>query len=70
MGNELKWLPKEQDGCIFASCDIFLENTPTSDAVSLALLTCTCSHSSMPLLSCPCLRKVVKPGTMETETEK
>ena len=70
MGNELKWLPKKWDGCIFESCDIFLENTPTSHAVSLGLLTCTCSDSSMPLLSCPCLREVVKPGIMEMETEK
>ena len=30
MGNKLKWLPKEGGGCIFESCDISLENMPTS----------------------------------------
>ena len=37
MGDELKWLLKEGGGRIFESCDISLENTPTSHAVSLAL---------------------------------
>ena len=55
MGDELKWLLKEEGGCIFESCDISLENTPTSHAVSLALVICTCSDSAMPLLSCACL---------------
>ena len=40
MGNELEWLLKEGGGRIFESCDISLENTPTSHRVSLALL-CT-----------------------------
>ena len=47
---------EEGDGHIFESCDISLENTPTSHAVSLALVICTCSDSAMPLLSCACLR--------------
>ena len=51
---ELNWLLKG-DGRIFESCDISLENTPTSHAVSLALVICTCSDSAMPLLSCACL---------------
>ena len=51
MGDELKWLLKEGGGRIFESCDISLENTPTSHAGSLALVTCACSDSSMPLLS-------------------
>ena len=55
MGNELKWLLKEGDGCIFKSCDISLENMPTSHAVSLALVICACSDSAMPLLSRACL---------------
>ena len=33
MGNELKWLLKEGGGCIFESCDISLENMPTSHTV-------------------------------------
>ena len=33
MGDELKWLLKEGGGRIFKSCDIFLENTPTSHTV-------------------------------------
>ena len=37
MGDELKWLQIEGGGCIFKSCNISLENTPTSHAVSLAL---------------------------------
>ena len=44
MGNELKWLLKEGGGCIFESCDISLENMPTSHAVSLAFDICACSH--------------------------
>ena len=56
MGDELQWLLKEGGGCIFESCDISLENMPTSHAVSLALVVCTCSDSAMPLLSCTCLR--------------
>ena len=51
MGDELKWLLKEGGGHIFESCDISLENTPTSHAVSLALVICTCTDSAMPLLS-------------------
>ena len=52
---ELKWLLKEEGGCIFQSCDISHENMPTSHAVSLALVICACSDSAMPLLSCTCL---------------
>ena len=37
--------------CIFKSCDISLENTPTSNTVSLALFLYLCSD----LLSCACL---------------
>ena len=55
MGDELKWLLKERGGHIFESCDISLENTPTSQAVSLALVNCACSDSAMSLLSCACL---------------
>ena len=40
MGDELKWILKEGGGCIFESCDISLKNTPTSHAVSLALVIC------------------------------
>ena len=54
MGDEPKWLLKEGGGCIFESCDISLENTPTSHAVSLVLVICTCSDSALPLLSCAC----------------
>ena len=32
-----------------------LENTPTSNSVSLALVMYTCSEFAMPLLSCVCL---------------
>ena len=56
MGDELKWVLKEGGGRIFESCDISLENTPTSHAVSLARIICACSDSAMPLLSCACLR--------------
>ena len=49
MGDELKWLLKEGGGRIFESCDISLENMPTSHAVSLACVICTCSDSAMPL---------------------
>ena len=50
MGNELKWLSKEGGGgSTFESCDISLENTPTSHAVSLALAMYECSDSAMPL---------------------
>ena len=38
MGDELKWLLKEGGGHIFESCDISLENIPTSHAVSLVLV--------------------------------
>ena len=34
MGDELKWLLKVGGGQIFKSCDISLENTPTSHTVS------------------------------------
>ena len=44
------WLLKEGDGHIFKSCDISLENTPTSYAVSLALVMCACSDSTMALV--------------------
>ena len=44
MGDELKELFKEGDGC---SCDISLKNTPTSHPVSLAPLTYACSDSGM-----------------------
>ena len=49
--------PKKVGGRIFQSCDISLENTPTSHTVSLALVTCmgACSDSAMPLLSYTCL---------------
>ena len=30
MGDEIKWLLKERGGRISESCDIFLNNTPTS----------------------------------------
>ena len=46
---------KRRGGHIFESCDISLENTPTSHAVSLALVMYSCSDSAMPLLSCTCL---------------
>ena len=36
MGNELKWLLKEGVG-VFESCDISLENTPTSHAIKPSL---------------------------------
>ena len=36
--------PQEWGGCIFESCDISFENTPTPHAVSLALL---CEHAVM-----------------------
>ena len=55
MGDKLKWFLKEGGGYIFESCDISLENMPTSHAVSVALVICTCSGSAMPLLSCTCL---------------
>ena len=51
MGNELKWLLKEGGGRIFESCDISLENMPTSHTVSLALVIWACSNSPMPHLS-------------------
>ena len=51
MGDELKWLLKEGGGCIFENCDISLENTPTSHAVSLALFVWACSDSAICLLS-------------------
>ena len=47
MGDELKELLKEGGGRIFESCDISLENMPTSRAVSLALavvLQCLFCH--------------------------
>ena len=47
--------PKRRSGRIFESCDISLDNTPTSHSVSLALVICACCDSSMPLLSCTCL---------------
>ena len=49
MGDELKWLLKEGDGRIFESCDISLENTPISHAVSLfahvVILLCLFCHA-------------------------
>ena len=54
--NELKWSSKrEVHGGIFESCDICLENTPTSHAVSLALFVYACSDSALLSLSCACL---------------
>ena len=47
MGDELKELFKEGGGCIFKSCNIFLENMPTSHAVGLALFIYACRDSSM-----------------------
>ena len=41
----------KRGGGIFESCDIFLENRPTSHAVSLALVICACSGSAMPLFA-------------------
>ena len=38
MGDELKWLLKEGGGHIFESCDISLENMPTSHTVCLTLV--------------------------------
>ena len=38
---------KRGGGCIFKSCDIFLENMPTSHAVSLALFIYGCRDSAM-----------------------
>ena len=55
MGNKGMWLSKDRGGCIFESCDISLENMPTSHAVSLALLMYPCSDFAMPLLLCTCL---------------
>ena len=46
MGDELKWLLKEEGGCIFESCDIALKNTLTSH---VALVNCACSVSAIPL---------------------
>ena len=53
MGNELMWLLNEGGERIFESCDISLENMPTSHAVSLrlALVIWACSDSAMPHLS-------------------
>ena len=48
MGVELKRLLKEGGGLIFESCDISLENTPTSHAVSLVQDMYACSDSAMP----------------------
>ena len=48
MSDKLKWVLKEGGGCIFESCDISLENKPTSHAVSVALVICACSDSAMP----------------------
>ena len=71
MGDELKELLKEGGGDIFESCDISLENMPTSHAVSVALVIYTCSDSAMPLLSCAylcnnsklCLPSFVSPSS-------
>ena len=54
MGDKLKWLLKEEGGRIFKSCDISLENTPASPAVSLALVMYACSDSAMVVLSQAC----------------
>ena len=54
MGNELKSLLKE-GGVHISKVVNFLKNTPTSHAVSLALVMCACSDSAMPLLSFTCL---------------
>ena len=47
MGYELKELFKEEGGCIFKSCDIFLENMPMSHAVGLALFIYACRDSAI-----------------------
>ena len=48
-------IKREVNGGIFESCDICLENTPTSHAVSLALFVYACSDSALLSLSCACL---------------
>ena len=65
MGNEHKWLLKEGGRRIFENCDISLKNTPTSHAVSLALVMfacmsllpwiCVCNNSKwcLPSFVCP-----------------
>ena len=50
MDDEVKVAPQSRGGCIFESCDSFLENMPTSHTVSLAIVQYTCS--AMLLLSC------------------
>ena len=54
MGDELKWL-KEEVGVFSESCDISLQNMPTSHTVSLALFIYACCDSAILLLSCACL---------------
>ena len=46
-GDKLMELIKEGGGHIFESCDISLENMPTSHTISLALFMCACSESAM-----------------------
>ena len=53
--HELKCLLKEVVGVFLTAVDISLENTPTSHAVSLALVIYACSDSAMLLLSRACL---------------
>ena len=52
MSDKLKEFLKEGSACIFESCNISLENTPTLHAIILALFMYTCSDSAMPHLSC------------------
>ena len=47
--------PQRGGGCIFESCNISLENTPTSHTASLTQLMYTCCDFAMPLLSSACL---------------
>ena len=44
------WLLKEEDGRIFKSCDISLENMPTLHSVSLVLFMYT--YSAFAMLFC------------------
>ena len=49
MGDELKWFLKRGGWVYFESCDSSLKYTPTSQAVSLALVMYACSDSAKPL---------------------
>jgi len=65
MGDELKWLLKEEGGHIVESCDILSKicNMPTLPVVGLALFMYTCSESAM-FLSYICLCKWCQPSVV------